>query len=662
MRCNWQRWLWGLIPLLMVSWAAIYVERERIQEDLVERANAALAGEGSRWANVEASGRDITLTGRAAQEGEPPRAEEALRKVWGVREVENRSILPPKVEPFIWAARRRGNRIRLTGYVPDRATQRAVLGLTKAAVPGLEVVDRMNTARGVPAPDTWLAGLSFALKQLSLLKNGDARFEDLALTISGEAEDVAAFKAVNMAMKSGLPKGIKLASVQIVAPAVTPYTWSAQFAGGQLVLAGNVAGGEKGRQDFLAAAKAAAPGLSVVDRMEFGEGAPQGWANVAIALINEVVKLDSGAIEMKDTALTVGGIAQDEAHAQAVRSALRSAIPPAYTLIDQVRVREVKAPPPPPPQVKSGEAGLPPPAEPKSETARDQQPPPSLDHQPGPLASASEPRPERRSPGSSAVEGPAAPPQPGPPAKGSDATGPSPPEAKLDIAPPAASSRRDAGNPVEEKRNGDLPSQATAQAVPTPAKDLLASAESAPNPALAPKQSGDPAEKKSDVDVPARSAAETPPAPDKGPPASPEPAPKIASAPAEPAPLSREANKCQAELNRLVSAGHILFATDSAKLDSSSFTTLDKLAAAARACPEVRIAIEGHTDAEGSSEYNQRLSVRRARAVVSYLVKAGADRQQLEAVGYGLTRPAAPNDSEENMARNRRIEFSVRHR
>jgi OOP family OmpA-OmpF porin len=74
----------------------------------------------------------------------------------------------------------------------------------------------------------------------------------------------------------------------------------------------------------------------------------------------------------------------------------------------------------------------------------------------------------------------------------------------------------------------------------------------------------------------------------------------------------------------------------------------------------MRIAIEGHTDADGPATYNQRLSVRRAQAVVAYLVKAGADRQQLEAVGFGVSRPAAPNDTPENMARNRRIEFSVR--
>ena len=57
---------------------------------------------------------------------------------------------------------------------------------------------------------------------------------------------------------------------------------------------------------------------------------------------------------------------------------------------------------------------------------------------------------------------------------------------------------------------------------------------------------------------------------------------------------------------------------------------------------------------------NQQLSVRRAQSVVAYLVQAGVDAAQLEPVGYGTTRPIAPNDSSENMARNRRIEFAVR--
>src|SRR5262249_8366047 len=134
-----------------------------------------------------------------------------------------------------------------------------------------------------------------------------------------------------------------------------------------------------------------------------------------------------------------------------------------------------------------------------------------------------------------------------------------------------------------------------------------------------------------------KQAAPQPPAPP--PPAPAEPPAKAAAAPPAPAPpqLSPVEMACQESLQRIVRAGHILFDTDSATLDTSSYTTLDRLAVAAKACPGMRIAIEGHTDSEGTTDYNQRLSVRRAEAVVAYLVKAGADRRQLEAVGYGVS-------------------------
>lgn len=596
MRCNWQRWLWGLIPLLMVSWVAIQIEREGIKQDLADRAKAALMESGAPWAGVEINGRDAVLTGRALQDNEPSRAEETVRKIWGVRQVENRAILPPKIEPFNWSARRRGNRIRLAGYVPDRATRQAVLGLTKAAMPGLEVVDRMNTARGVPSPDTWLAGLSFALKQLALLKQGDARFDDLALTLSGEAEDAAAFKTINAALKSGLPKGIRLASSQVTGPVVSPYTWSAQFVGGQLVLGGNVAGGEKGRADLLAAVKSAFPAANVVDRMEPGEGAPQSWASAATALVKELVRLESGAADMKDTALSVSGIASDEAQAQSIRAALRGSLPNAFTLVDQIKVREIKVPEPPVIPID------PPPFERMA---------PAPGPSPDPAQRAETPAP------SPTTEVPRK--QPSPPAATDTASkqvAPMPQSAPEKVAPPP--------QPAPEK-----------QAVPPPPAPAQQQA--------APVQPREPAPKVESV----------PKA---------EPAPKVAVAPPQPppAPVSPEVRACQDNLNKIKNAGHINFATNSATLDSESFATLDQLAAAAKVCPGMRIAIEGHTDSEGTSEYNQRLSVRRARAVVAYLVRAGADRKQLEAVGYGLSRPAAPNDTEENMAKNRRIEFIVR--
>jgi OOP family OmpA-OmpF porin len=120
------------------------------------------------------------------------------------------------------------------------------------------------------------------------------------------------------------------------------------------------------------------------------------------------------------------------------------------------------------------------------------------------------------------------------------------------------------------------------------------------------------------------------------------------------------ARACEDSLTGLVTTGQIAFEFASAELGRASFATLDKLAEAAKACPDMRIEVAGHASIEGSTEGNQHLSIRRAQSVVAYLIKAGVDSTQLQPVGYGATRPVAPNDTGENMAKNRRIEFMVR--
>ena len=238
------------------------------------------------------------------------RAGDLLRGVWGVRVVDNRAELLPKVETFTWTARRRGNRIRIMGHVPNRATRKAILGVAKANFPGFEVVDRMATVRGVPSVDAWLGGVSFALKQLAALKRGDVHLEDLDMWIAGEAEDVASYRAVKSALANNLPKGIKLINDLVTAPVVSPFTWSAQLADGRLVLAGYVPS-EAARAELLAAAKAGFGSMIIVDQMQPGDGAPKGWANAAVASVRELARLQSGSAEMKDAALVVSGLAGD---------------------------------------------------------------------------------------------------------------------------------------------------------------------------------------------------------------------------------------------------------------------------------------------------------------------------------------------------------------
>jgi len=75
--------------------------------------------------------------------------------------------------------------------------------------------------------------------------------------------------------------------------------------------------------------------------------------------------------------------------------------------------------------------------------------------------------------------------------------------------------------------------------------------------------------------------------------------------------------------------------------------------------PDLEVAVEGHADSVGSDAYNQKLSERRANAVVKYLVNTvGVPADKLTAVGYGESRPAATNDTAEGRAQNRRVEFT----
>jgi outer membrane protein OmpA-like peptidoglycan-associated protein len=137
---------------------------------------------------------------------------------------------------------------------------------------------------------------------------------------------------------------------------------------------------------------------------------------------------------------------------------------------------------------------------------------------------------------------------------------------------------------------------------------------------------------------------ETPPAP---------PAPP-------PTPEQVRAKACEESLASVAREGQILFRFDSVQLDDASKPTLDKLAEAAKSCPDMRVQIGGHASAEGPAGGNQRLSLRRARSVAGYLIKAGVSARRLETAGYGASQPKAPSDTDENKAKNRRIEFTVR--
>jgi len=102
---------------------------------------------------------------------------------------------------------------------------------------------------------------------------------------------------------------------------------------------------------------------------------------------------------------------------------------------------------------------------------------------------------------------------------------------------------------------------------------------------------------------------------------------------------------------------YINFDVDKSIISRDGIETVNEIAVALKNNPTLKISIEGHTDNSGNLTNNKTLSANRAEAVKEKLTSNGIDKNRLSAVGFGSEKPIATNDSEENKAKNRRVEL-----
>ena len=101
------------------------------------------------------------------------------------------------------------------------------------------------------------------------------------------------------------------------------------------------------------------------------------------------------------------------------------------------------------------------------------------------------------------------------------------------------------------------------------------------------------------------------------------------------------------------------FAFNSAELNPAAQAELDQAVKMLRENSGINVEVQGHTDSSGADSYNMQLSQQRAQAVVDYLAANGISRSRMTAKGYGETSPVASNDTKQDRARNRRVDFVI---
>ena len=103
----------------------------------------------------------------------------------------------------------------------------------------------------------------------------------------------------------------------------------------------------------------------------------------------------------------------------------------------------------------------------------------------------------------------------------------------------------------------------------------------------------------------------------------------------------------------------ILFASNSSTLESQAKTNINNLAAILNKYPDTNILVTGHTDSDGTEQYNQTLSESRARSVSNYTEMQGVSSSRFSIIGLGEKEPVASNDDASGKRMNRRVEIAI---
>ncbi len=104
---------------------------------------------------------------------------------------------------------------------------------------------------------------------------------------------------------------------------------------------------------------------------------------------------------------------------------------------------------------------------------------------------------------------------------------------------------------------------------------------------------------------------------------------------------------------------NITFASDQSDIKPNFYEVLNSVAIVLKEFNQTLVDVNGHTDADGSDDYNYDLSNRRATSVAQYLVSQQLDSQRFSVQGFGKTQPIASNATAAGKAQNRRVEIQI---
>ena len=230
--------------------------------------------------------------------------------------------------------------ITLRGQVPSDSDLKILQGVAAATSPGAPVIDRSHVNANVPDRDTWLAAMTFALRQLGKLQSGSAVLHNTAITIEGVTKADDDFTAVQRKLREEAPKGLHL-NVALKPHDVHPFVWNAQLQQGTLNLSGHVP--DQQDQILTTYARTLFKNIKVNNGMEVAKGEPRDWLDATKLSLEMLSLLFSGNIAISDNVIRIDGIYSSPSMVDPFRDCGKR-LPIGFTLEAKITEPVAKAP------------------------------------------------------------------------------------------------------------------------------------------------------------------------------------------------------------------------------------------------------------------------------------------------------------------------------
>ncbi len=302
------------------------------------------------WAEVQANGLQVFLSGRAPNEAERFKAVSAAGTVVDTARVidqmtvkDSGSLTPPR---FSIEILRNDSGISLIGLIPA-ATDREVLVNTLASLTGESQVADLLESADYPAPDAWEVTLSYALDALKSLPRAKLSIQSGWLSINAMSDSAEEKRRLETDLARRTPSGVRLA-MQITAPrpVITPFTLRFVLAEQGTRFDACSADTEEARSRIIAAANAA--GYSGKANCTIGLGVPSpNWAHAVELAIGAVKELGGGIVTFADADVSlVARLGTEPALFDRVVGELENALPDVFALSTELpRPKEAGAGP-----------------------------------------------------------------------------------------------------------------------------------------------------------------------------------------------------------------------------------------------------------------------------------------------------------------------------